>query len=37
MAMLEQEDAEAFKKLGFNLAVISAVAVGLIVLSMYLS
>ncbi len=37
MAMLEKEDAGAFKKLGFNLAVIGAVTVGLIILSMYLS
>lgn len=37
MAMLEKEDADAFKKLGFNLAVIGAVAVGLIFLSMHLS
>ncbi|SER77721.1 hypothetical protein SAMN05421690_10742 [Nitrosomonas sp. Nm51] len=37
MAMLEEEDAGTFKKLGFNLALIGAVAVGLIVLSMYFS
>lgn len=37
MTMLEKEDAETFKKLGFNLAVIGAVAAGLIILSMYFS
>lgn len=37
MAMLEKEDSEAFKKLGLNLAIISAVAVALIFLSMYLA
>lgn len=37
MAMLEEEDAKAFKKLGLNLAVIGAVAAALIILSMYLS
>lgn len=37
MAMLDKEDKDAFKKLGLNLAVISAVAVALIFLSMYLA
>lgn len=37
MAMLEKEDADAFKKLGFNLAIIGIVTVGLIILSMHLS
>ena len=37
MAMLDKEDSDAFKKLGFNLAIIGAVAVALIFLSMYLA
>lgn len=37
MAMLEKEDSDAFKKLGFNLAIIGAIAVALIFLSMYLA
>jgi len=37
MAMLEEEDSLAFKKLGINLAIIGAVAVALIFLSMYLA
>jgi len=36
MKMLEKEDSDAFKKLGVNMAVIAAVAVALIVISMYL-
>ena len=37
MEMLEREDVITFKKLGFNLAVIGAVAAALIVVSMYFS
>ncbi|MEY3122652.1 MAG: hypothetical protein RI993_1477 [Pseudomonadota bacterium] len=37
MKMLEREDAETFKKLGFNFAVIVGVAFALIALSMYFS
>ena len=37
MKMLETEDAITFKKLGFNLTIISAVAGGLILISMYFS
>lgn len=37
MSMLETEDVTTFKKLGFNLAVIGAVAAALIIVSMYLS
>mgnify|MGYP001386776657 FL=1 len=37
MNMLDLEDVKTFKKLGFNLTIISAVAVGLIIVSMYLS
>ncbi len=37
MKMLETEDAITFRKLGFNLTIISAVAAGLILISMYFS
>ena len=37
MNMLDLEDVKTFKKLGFNLTIISTVAVGLIIVSMYLS
>ncbi len=37
MKMLEAEDVITFKKLGFNLAVIGAVAAALIIVSMYFS
>ena len=37
MSMLALEDVKTFKKLGFNLTIISVVAVGLIIVSMYLS
>ncbi len=37
MKMLEREDAETFRKLGFNFAVIVGVAFALIALSMYFS
>mgnify|MGYP003386002138 FL=1 len=37
MDMLEKEDAEIFKKLGLNFGVITLVAVGLIVISIYFS
>ena len=37
MKMREMEDVIAFKRLGFNLAIIGAVAVALIIISMYLS
>lgn len=37
MQMLETEDVITFKKLGFNLAIISAVAAALIIVSMYFS
>jgi hypothetical protein len=35
--MLEVEDVGTFKKLGFNLALIGAVAAALIIVSMYFS
>lgn len=35
--MLEPEDVSTFKKLGFNLALIGAVAAALIIVSMYFS
>jgi len=37
MKMLEEEDAETFKKLGINMLVIAGVAVVLIVISFYYS
>jgi hypothetical protein len=37
MKMLEKEDAETFKYLGVNFTVIIAVAVALIVVSVYFS
>ena len=37
MNMLETEDVITFKKLGFNLTVIGAVAVALIIISIYFS
>lgn len=37
MKMLEREDSETFKNLGYNFAVIIGVAFALIVLSMYFS
>ncbi len=37
MNMLEAEDAKTFKKLGYNFAVVTAVAVALIIISMYFS
>lgn len=37
MNMLEVEDAETFKKLGINFAFIIAVAVALIIISIYFS
>jgi hypothetical protein len=37
MSMLEKEDATTFKNLGWNFAVIIAVAVALIVMSVYFS
>lgn len=37
MNMLEKEDAETFKDLGWNFAFIIAVAVALIVMSVYFS
>ncbi|SET57226.1 hypothetical protein SAMN05216326_1388 [Nitrosomonas marina] len=37
MQMLQTEDANTFKKLGYNLAAIGAVAAGLIIISMYFS
>ncbi len=37
MEMLDKEDTITFKKLGFNLAIIGAVAAALIVVSMYFS
>ena len=37
MNMLETEDAKTFKKLGFNFIVVSAVAMALIIISIYFS
>jgi hypothetical protein len=37
MNMLEVEDVETFKKLGINMTIIGAVAVALIVISVYFS
>lgn len=37
MNMLETEDTETFKKLGINFAVITAVMVALIIISLYFS
>lgn len=37
MNMLELEDTRTFRKLGVNLAAIGAVAVALIIVSMYFS
>jgi hypothetical protein len=37
MNMLETEDVITFKKLGFNLIVVGAVGMALIIISMYFS
>lgn len=37
MEMLETQDVTTFKKLGFNLTLIGAVAAALIIVSMYFS